>query len=241
MYRILISLFIMALVFIDSVNAQPKLEIVGGDSYNWNVVKPKESPLKATIILKNTGNEKLFISNVRPSCGCTAVLLDTSQLEPGQSAKLDVRLNISSKSGPVVKTVFIASNDPKSPNMNLYLKAEVQVDIEILPSQHFNFEDMKLGTEASSKLTLKNNSSQSVTFKDVSIAPDYVKINIPNEFELKPHEEKEIIATVMPKAKGYFGCALKMRTSHPEYPEISIQGSSVVSDPEKVIPSQKNK
>ncbi|TAL69305.1 MAG: DUF1573 domain-containing protein [Bacteroidetes bacterium] len=239
MKRFINILLLMGILPVLCANAQPNLEIVGGDSYNWNMVSPKQSPLKATIELKNAGNQKLMISNVRPSCGCTAVLLDKKELEPGQTANLDVRLNVAAKSGPVVKTVFIESNDPAKPNVNLYLKAEVQVDIEVSPAQYFSFDDMKLGTESTSKVVLKNNSSQTVTFADISVAPDYVKVKIPKELTLKPHEEYEIVATVTPKNKGYFGCILKMRTSHPEYPEITIQGSSVVNDTVKINSIQK--
>jgi len=160
----------------------------------------------------------------------TAVLLDTSQLEPGQVAKLDVKLNIPNKSGPVVKTVFIASNDPVKPNVNFYLKADVHVEIEVSPNQYFNFDDMKIGIETSSKVKLINHSTRSVTFTDFKITPDILKVNLSKELVLKPNEEYEIVASVKPEKKGYFGCNVKMKTSHPEYPEILIMGSSVVSD-----------
>lgn len=239
MKRLILSIFSIALVLSLNLNAQPKLEIVGGDSYNWNKVTPKESPLKATIMLKNTGKERLLINSVRPSCGCTAVLLDTSQLEPGQTAKLDVKLNITNKPGPVVKTIFIASNDPQNPNVNLYLKADVHVEIEVSPNQYFNFDDMKVGVESTSKVKIINHSTKSVTFTDILITPEYLKVNLPKELVLKPNEEFEIVATVKPPTKGYFGCNLKMKTSHPEYPEILIMGSSVVSDTEVIKSGQK--
>ena len=234
MNKYIFNIIVFGFFFCFAANAQPKLEIVGGDSYNWSKVYPRQSPLKATVELKNTGNQKLLINHVRPSCGCTAVLLDKKELEPGEIAKLDVKLNITARSGSVVKTVFIETNDPVNPNVNLYLKAEVQVDIELTPSQYFNFDELKLGKESTSKLILKNNSEQTVSFADVSVAPDYVTVNLPKEFSLKPHEEYEIVAKVTPINKGYFGCVLKMRTSNPEYPEISIQGSAVVSDTKEI-------
>jgi len=230
MNRLILNIFLSGLLFVMCVNAQPKLEIIGGDTFNWNNVTPRESPLKATIILKNTGKERLLIDHVRPSCGCTAVLLDTNQLEPGQTAKLDVKLNVANKPGSVEKSVSIASNDPVNPNVNLYLKAVVHVDIEVSPYQYFNFNQMKLGEETSSKVKLINHSKMNITFFDISITPDYVKVNLPKELVLKPNEEFEIIASVTPKVKGYFGCSLKLKSSHPEYPLIEIPGSTVVND-----------
>jgi hypothetical protein len=137
---------------------------------------------------------------------------------------------VANKPGPVEKSVSISSNDPVNPNVNLYLKAVVHVDIEVSPYQYFNFNEMKLGAETSSKVKLINHSKMSITFFDISITPDYVKVNLPKELVLKPNEEFEIIARVTPIVKGYFGCTLKLKSSHPEYPEISIPGSTVVND-----------
>jgi hypothetical protein len=51
MNKLILSIFLNGLLFVMYANAQPKLEIIGGDTFNWNNVTPRESPLKATIIL----------------------------------------------------------------------------------------------------------------------------------------------------------------------------------------------
>lgn len=56
--------------------AQPKISIQGGDTQDWGKVKPKDSPLKASIKITNEGSEELKISDVRPGCGCTTAPLD---------------------------------------------------------------------------------------------------------------------------------------------------------------------
>lgn len=230
MKKLLSGIFLFALLCTINIYAQPKIEIVGGETYNWNKVSPKESPLHTKIKIKNAGTEKLIINNVRPSCGCTAALLDTNQILPGNEATLDVKLNIANRPGAVIKTVSISSNDPKRPNVNLELKAEVHVDIEVSPTQYFTFNQMRVGEESSAKVKLINHSDKSITFSNFTIQPESVSVNLSKEITLKPNEEYEIIARTKPDKKGYFSCSLKMKTTDADYPEMVIQGYGTVSD-----------
>jgi len=130
MRRSFLSLFVACLT-VASVLAQPKLEVVGGPVVNWGTVNSKQSPLKAKVKIVNSGNEELKISKVHAACGCTATLLDKDLLKPGDTATIDVSLNIRGRSGSVTKTVTISSNDPKQPRKVLYLKAVVRDPVTI--------------------------------------------------------------------------------------------------------------
>ncbi|MBI3259067.1 MAG: DUF1573 domain-containing protein, partial [Ignavibacteriae bacterium] len=93
--------------------AQPKIEIVGGDTHDWGKVKAKDSPLKAVVKLKNVGSELLKITEVHPGCGCTKTAeLDKKELKPGEIATTEISLNLGTSSGQLTKTVAITSNDP---------------------------------------------------------------------------------------------------------------------------------
>ena len=103
--------------------AQPKIEIVGGDTHDWGKVKAKDSPLKAVIKLKNVGNEILKITDVHPGCGCTKTAeLDKKELKPGEIATTEISLNLGTLSGDVTKSVSISSNDPVYNVKNLILE-----------------------------------------------------------------------------------------------------------------------
>ena len=54
-------LYVTALMSIASsaVFAQPKIQIVGGETHDWGKVKAKDSPLKAIVKLKNVLITKL--------------------------------------------------------------------------------------------------------------------------------------------------------------------------------------
>jgi hypothetical protein len=225
-----LNIILLTSVFVFISFAQPKLEIVGGDTYDWNTVTPEQSPLSAKIKLKNTGNQILFISNVRPTCGCTIVNLENNEIQPGAETTLNVKLNFSTMPGQLVKTVFILSNDPKNPTTNLYLKAKVHVDLELSPAPYFLFDDMQVGKEANSKVRLINHTNKKIVFSDITMKPESVSVNLSKELVLKPEEGYDIIIHVKPEKRGYLGCQLTMKTSNPKYPLLEISGSSVVSD-----------
>src|SRR5687768_6438622 len=70
--RLLRALFTLALLILagGSALAQGKVEVVGGDRYDWGRVAPGN--LTATIVVRNAGTGVLNISRVQPGCGCTS-------------------------------------------------------------------------------------------------------------------------------------------------------------------------
>ncbi|MGB9772179.1 MAG: DUF1573 domain-containing protein [Candidatus Kapaibacteriota bacterium] len=210
--------------------AQPKIEIVGGDSYDWGTVKATQDPLKAKIKIKNTGTEVLKITEVKPGCGCTTAPLDKNELKPGEEATLDVSLRIAGYQGNVVKSIRIASNDPTNPNKYLYLKANIFVPISITPTSYFAFNEMTVGKEATAKVTIKNNTNESITITPEQVVPDNLNINIPKKLVLKAGESFDVVAKVVPDKKGYFNCSIKLHTTNSDQKEIIIPGYGNVKE-----------
>jgi mono/diheme cytochrome c family protein len=79
---------------------------------------------KHRIALQNTGGTTLILKEIRPSCGCTAVLADESRIPPGKTTFLTVRMDTSLKLGSIRKTVDIESNDPQFPVQMLIINAQ---------------------------------------------------------------------------------------------------------------------
>jgi hypothetical protein len=200
--------------------AQPKLEIVGGDTYNWGQVKPNNSPLKGTLKLKNAGNQPLEIKSVKPSCGCTATKLDKNVLEPGEVASVDVSLNIGTASGPVTKTITITSNDPNNETKIVYLRADV-VRALMLSMPYIAFTDLSIGKQSTASITVKNNSSENITCFGFE-ATNGLIVSPKGRVELKPGEEFKLSASLVPEAEGYFNGSVKFSTTHPDFPTVDV-------------------
>lgn len=106
-----------------SAMAQGKVEVVGGDSYNWGKVAPGR--LKATIVVRNAGTGPLKISHVQPSCGCTSSPIDRNLLQPGETGSISVTLD-AKRVGPVDKLLTLHSDAPGDPEHRIHLIGEVQ-------------------------------------------------------------------------------------------------------------------
>ena len=73
----------------------------------------------------NKGNSILNIQDIKTSCGCTAALVSSKSVKPGEDGTIKVELNTKGHTGKMVRTVTIKSNDPKTPTSTLTIFAEV--------------------------------------------------------------------------------------------------------------------
>ncbi|MBI5789824.1 MAG: DUF1573 domain-containing protein [Candidatus Schekmanbacteria bacterium] len=86
--------------------------------------QPGETP-KGYYLLKNVGDETLVIRKIEPSCGCTAAVMKSQEIPPGQSEKIEVSIDTTGKENKIEKTVAITSNDALRPQIILGLTLEV--------------------------------------------------------------------------------------------------------------------
>ncbi|UPT66963.1 MAG: DUF1573 domain-containing protein [Sphingobacteriales bacterium JAD_PAG50586_3] len=77
---------------------------------------PQDVPVKTTFEFTNIGKEPLIISDVKPSCQCTAPEWPKEPIAPGKSAKITVGYNAKA-AGPFSKTVTITSNAKTNPKV----------------------------------------------------------------------------------------------------------------------------
>ena len=63
--KVFINFTIIFFIAIATAFSQPKIEIVGGDTYDWGEVNGNKSTLKAKVKITNTGTEKLNITKVK--------------------------------------------------------------------------------------------------------------------------------------------------------------------------------
>ncbi len=213
-----------------SISAQPKIDVVGGQNCDWGKISPKDNPLKKDVVIRNSGNQKLIVKNVKPTCGCTTAPLEKSELEPGESTKLKVTLNIGGTSGPITKYINIESNDPSTPLFVLNLKANVVRALEVTPTTFLTFTDLQVGLESKATLKIKNTTSKPITITDAEIAPALMTINIKKGKVIKPGETFELVAKIRPNQKGALNLRVKLTTNDPDLPDLTINGYGNVKE-----------
>ncbi len=81
------------------------------------------------IPVRNLGNGDLIIEAVTTSCGCTSASIMPEVIPPGGTGTLAIRYDSGAHGpdevGPVMRQIFIASNDPDKPEVEFRLLAEV--------------------------------------------------------------------------------------------------------------------
>ncbi len=102
----------------------PKLEI---EKNNFDFGKVEEGKIvDAKIGFKNSGKDVLEIIDVKTTCGCTAALLSSKKLNPGERGTLRIELDTANREGKLTRTVTLFSNDPSQSNQSITISANIE-------------------------------------------------------------------------------------------------------------------
>jgi len=82
---------------------------------------------------RNTGTAMLVIGKVRSTCGCTPAVAGKSEIPPGDVGEIDVTFRSGSRRGRFAKHVYVSSNDPANPRIDLTVSGEVKVEVDVTP------------------------------------------------------------------------------------------------------------
>jgi hypothetical protein len=220
-----------ATVFTLSASAQGKIEVVGGDTFDWGKVAPGD--LKATIELRNAGTDTLKVDRIQPGCGCTAAPIDKNILGPGEIGKISVSLDAKNRSGALHKIITVYTDDPVAPAKVINLKAEIKPVLEFRPTEWFLINDAKVGAETASSIRLVNTGDAAFTvFPPEMTAGNFrVRFNLKEKQELQPGQEIEITAYVTPEAAGAMNGTIRLKTTTKEFPtkELTVYGNVVAA------------
>jgi len=113
----------------------PEVKIEPGKAYPAILVEESEhefgkviegDEVAHTFVVSNSGDAPLEITKVRTSCGCTVADYTETPIDPGTTGTIDVVFKTKAKRGKQNKRVYVHSNDPRSPRLDLYLKGTVE-------------------------------------------------------------------------------------------------------------------
>ena len=104
---------------------QPEISF---EQEKWDFGRIKEGDVVTHVFsFANKGNAVLEIQRVRTSCGCAAALVSQKKLAPGEKGELKVTFNTRGYAGNVAKYVYVHSNDPERPQVQLAVNASIDV------------------------------------------------------------------------------------------------------------------
>lgn len=188
-------------------------------------------------IYTNTGNEALKISDVRSSCGCTAVTNWDRRIEPGQTGTIHVLFNTGGMAGQENKNLWVVNNDPTQPAALLEFTAMVWKWIDAIPAQAtFAFGPNDLQTNETRVIRLVSNLEEPVTISPPVCKSRFFKAELTT---VKPGKEFDLRITVVPPlVPGSLVAPITMKTSSPQMPEVSVTAYALVQPALTVMPPQ---
>ncbi len=73
----------------------------------------------------NNGKSDLHIRKIRATCGCTTVAPEKKVIKPGETSSFKAIFTPGGRKGKQRKTVYVTSNDPKSPEIRLMISGTI--------------------------------------------------------------------------------------------------------------------
>jgi len=198
---ILISIVVIVGAFlmfynIQNKSSQPPTISISEEEWNFGKIKEDERPVHI-FTLKNTGREELIISRVRSSCGCTATMLSSDNIQSGKSAELKVTFNPTGYNGLVKKDIYIESNDPQLPKAKITITTEVEPipsPKAFLSNSQWDLGLISQGDLPTFTFTIENKGELDLTIDKID-ASEYTQYDIEIPLTILPGEKQEVIFT----------------------------------------------
>ena len=83
----------------------------------------------------NTGNSVLKIDEVKEACSCTVHNLTKKEYAPGESGVITVGYAADTELGNIMKQLYVFSNDPSNPQVELVVKANHTASVDFEPKK----------------------------------------------------------------------------------------------------------
>lgn len=219
----------------------PKLVLV--DEKKDVGVVPKGEIIHATFVLKNEGKADLHITDVKPSCGCTAPEYDKT-IKPGAEGKVVLNVDTKTFQGPMSKSALVLTDDPEKAQVTLFVMFNVKPFVDTHPVGFFRLQALT-GEVATSELIL---SSDEADFKPSKVEPpnSYLKATLvpataAEKVAGKGANQWKVTVTTTPDApEGLLGGYVKVATGAAKQPELSLAISGYIKPTLSITPLSVN-
>jgi hypothetical protein len=186
-------------------------------THDYGAVAPGSiSPCKFKF--KNKGAGVLKISDVTKTCGCTVPTLEKKEYAPGEEGTIDVVYSADRTSGPRVRHLYVLSNDPDNPRVELTIKASIAQKLVCDPEKlDYTIRGDKAGTL---DLTIRSVDDQNFAITAFNATGDAVSTN----FDPNQKAVKFVLKTKIDIQKTGINSSgrIEITTSHPECPTITV-------------------
>ena len=191
--------------------------------------------IKHDFPVENKGKGVLEITHVQPSCGCTVTQWDHT-IQPGKSGVITASVNTAAFTGPIYKTISVATNDPKMSNFQLTIKADVKTVLQVSPSENAQFGLVFTGQKEEKVFTITSNDGEPFTITSVQSQDPNLQYSIESAKDHKSATFKVMLPADHPT--GPIMGRFTLTTTHPKVPILNINVFGTIREPMMVIPQE---
>ncbi|MGE0682414.1 MAG: DUF1573 domain-containing protein [Candidatus Binatia bacterium] len=185
----------------------------------------------------NQGGQDLRIESVKTSCGCTAAVISSEMIGPGQEGTISATFDTTRFAGEKAKSISVYSNDPSQSVTTLTLQGEITVEVEIEPPQLY-LGRVRRGEETVRSIDILYDASKSISITKVENSSPVLTVRT-QDIEQQGRKGKKLIVTLKKDAPlGRLNDEIKVTTTSEKRPLIeipvfgSIEGDLVVAPPQ---------
>ena len=207
-------LFVAFCSICSSALAVPKIEVVGVSSIDFGQYPAWERKV-ARYTIRNSGDEPLKIFKVRKTCGCASATIDKKELDPKETATVEVVILPNTIFYLYSKNTFVESNDPDNRFARLNVSGNAIPLFDVGPKTEVNAGRIRTKQPWSYSFSLES------TRRGVRLGEPVVKSNYPINVRLTQAAEgskQYQLAVTMPATtnSGDLMCAISISVIIPE-------------------------
>jgi len=191
-----------------------------------------------TFAYENKGNEELVISKAETSCTCTQAFLPKEQrIPPGGKGELVVGFDGAGRQGGQSETVYVYSNDPISPIVQLQAGGVVKPVRLLILTRGLHFGTVKKRDGAKREIVVMDPGDGSLAVNEVTCDSPSVKVSLTRND--KPDLVYLVTADLKPGAPvGELKAKIKVSTNYPREPIVEIPVAAAVVGDIEAFPNQ---
>jgi len=191
-------------------------EVVQGDKVDY------------TFRFRNSGDELLVIESVHSSCGCTAALLSSKQIAPGDMGEIKTTFDSSNFRNAIHKTITMTTNDPESATVKFQIKGQVKEELALDPAR-VSFGKLAPGAQVEQQVFIKNSSKKVIILEQPTATNPDIQASLART-TLEPGEQVELKVTAQvpedaKRLRGY----IMISTDYGKVPKLRLSVSASVS------------
>jgi len=168
------------------------------------------------------------IESVHSSCGCTAALLSSKQIAPGDMGEIKTTFDSSNFRNAIHKTITMTTNDPESATVKFQIKGQVKEELALDPAR-VSFGKLAPGAQVEQQVFIKNSSKKVIILEQPTATNPDIQASLART-TLEPGEQVELKVTAqVPEDAKRLSGYIMISTDYGKVPKLRLSVSASVS------------